>query len=64
MSYPTFYRVFKRSCTSWETFGRSRKMTEATGLTADQAREMCKAFNESRSKSQIRRGTCFEFEAM
>ena len=61
---PTFYRVFKRSATNWQQFGAARKSTEATGLTLEQARDMCKAFNENRSKSQIRRGTYLEFEAM
>lgn len=61
---PTFYRVFKRSCNNWQQFGAARKITEATGLTLEQARDMCKAFNENRSRSQIRRGTRLEFEAM
>lgn len=60
----TYYRTFKRSATSWQQFGRARKITEETGLTLEQARERCKEFNDNRSASQLRRGTFLEFESM
>lgn len=58
------YQTFKRSATNWEQFGRGRKITVDTHLSIEQAREQCKAFNDSRTRSQIRRGTFLEFEAM
>ena len=64
MSYPIFYRTFKRSCTGWKSFASARKITYDTHLTYDQAKEQCKAFNEARTPAQIRRGTMLEFEAM
>jgi len=59
----TFYKTFKRSCINWATFAKGRKITVDTGLTYDQARERCKAFNDTRSIAQIRRGTMMEFTA-
>lgn len=59
----TYYKTFKRSATNWKQFGSARKITEETGLTYDQARERCEAFNNNRSTAQIRRGTKLEFTA-
>jgi len=59
----TTYRTFKRSCTGWKSFASARKITVDTGLTIDEARRACDRFNESRTPSQIRRGTKLEFTA-
>lgn len=59
----TYYRTFKRSVTSWKDYARARKITEETGLTYDQARERCAAYNDNRTSAQIRRGTKLEFTA-
>jgi hypothetical protein len=56
------YRTFKRSATCWESFSSARKITADRGLSADEARERCKAFNENRTAAQKRRGTKMEFE--
>lgn len=55
------YRTFKRSCTTWASFASARKVTVATGLTADEALARCKQFNDNRTPAQIRRGTKMEF---
>lgn len=55
------YRTFKRSCTNWREFARARKITVDTGLTAEQAVERCRVFNDNRTAAQIRRGTKLEF---
>jgi len=54
------YRTFKRSCTNWQQFARARKITDCTGLSYEEARERCRAFNESRTAAQIRKGTKLE----
>ena len=58
---PRIYTVFKRSCTDWRSFARARKLTVATRLTRAEAQRMCDTFNETRTASQIRRGTKLEF---
>ncbi len=63
MSAPVFYKTFKRSATNWSEFAGNRKTTVSTGLTYDQAREECKAYNDTRTPAQIRRGTMMEFTA-
>jgi len=54
------YKTFKRSCTNWKEFGKSRKITVDTDLTFSQAQERCQEFNENRTKAQIRKGTMME----
>lgn len=58
-----YYRTFKRSCRNWNEFASARKITEETGLTYEQARERCEAFNSNRTSAQIRKGTKLEFTA-
>ena len=55
------YKTFKRSCTNWKEFGKSRKITECTGLTYDEARKQCDDYNNNRTPAQIRKGTKMEF---
>lgn len=55
------YKTFKRSAMSWETFASARKITVETGLTYEQARERCAAYNANRTARQIRKGTKLEF---
>jgi hypothetical protein len=57
------YCTFLRSCTSWEEFSSARKRIVDRGLTADEARRACKAYNASRSAAQVRRGTKKEWES-
>jgi len=57
------YRTFLRSATSLEEFGSARKRTIDRGLTEDEARRACKAYNESRTPAQIRRGTKMEYDS-
>lgn len=59
----TYYKTFKRSCQNWQQFSSARKITEETGLTYEQARQRCEAFNNSRTPAQVRRGTKLEFTA-
>lgn len=60
---PQFYKTFKRSCTDWRSFARSRKTTEETGLTYEQAKARCEEFNKNRTPAQKRKGTMLEFTA-
>lgn len=55
------YKTFKRSRTGWNSFSSARKITFDTGLTYDEARRQCEAFNNNRTPAQIRRGTKLEF---
>lgn len=57
------YRTFTRSARSWAEFASARKLTVDTGLTYTEAQAACRAFNETRTAAQIRRGTKLEFEA-
>lgn len=57
------YRTFKRSATNWKEFVSARKITVHRGLTLTEARRRCEAFNNSRTRAQIRRGTKLEFTA-
>lgn len=57
------YKTFKRSATGWNQFGKSRKITEETGLTYEVAKQRCEEFNKNRTKAQIRKGTYLEFTA-
>jgi hypothetical protein len=55
------YRTFKRSATSFERFSAARKITVDRGLTYDEARRACVAWNAERTAAQIRKGTKLEF---
>lgn len=55
------YKTFKRSATSLNSFASARKITVDTGLTYEQARERCRAFNDNRTARQIKLGTKLEF---
>jgi hypothetical protein len=57
------YKTFKRSATNWEQFASARKITVDRGLTLDEARRACEAFNKNRTSAQISRGTKLEFTA-
>lgn len=57
------YRTFKRSTRNFEEFSRARKTTVDRGLTLEEARRQCAAFNDNRTQAQIRRGTKLEFTA-
>lgn len=57
------YRTFLRSCTNWQSFARARKITQDTGLTYEEARQRCEAYNSNRTSRQIRKGTKMEFTA-
>lgn len=59
----TTYRTFTRSARNWDEFRTARKQTVDRGLSLDEARRACEAFNSSRSPSDTRRGTKMEFEA-
>jgi hypothetical protein len=59
----TYYKTFKRSCTDWKSFARSRKMTVDTGLTREEARKRCEEYAKNRTAAQIRKGTMLEFTA-
>jgi hypothetical protein len=59
----TYYKTFKRSCTSFATMASARKITEETGLTYEQARQRCEDFNSNRTSKQISKGTKLEFTA-
>lgn len=56
------YRVFRRTAANFEEFARARKVTQERGLTYDEARRCCDAFNDHRTAAQIRSGTKFEFK--
>lgn len=52
-----------RPCQSLcDKFARARKITVDTGLTIDEARSACEAYNNNRTPAQIRKGTKMEFE--
>ncbi len=55
------YKTFKRSATSFETMVSARKIVVDRGLTYDEARRSCEAFNKSRTPAQIRKGLKLEF---
>jgi hypothetical protein len=61
---PIFYNTFKRSCTNWKTFAKSRKITVGTHLSFDDAWQQCKEFNTHRNARQIRNGTMMEFTSI
>jgi phage terminase large subunit len=55
------YPVFKRSATSWRSFVQARKYKIQVVDTIEHARRLCDEFNNNRTKSQIQRGTKYEF---
>lgn len=59
----TTYRVFKRSATNWEEFAHNRKITVQRGLTLEEARALCKSYNDNRTPRQVKKGTMLEFTA-
>ena len=58
------YRVFSRSCKNWQQFATATKRTIRKNLTLQEAREICREFNDNRNTSQISRGTKYEFESI
>lgn len=58
---PKCYRVFRRTCTNWREFAKARKYTIEANLTYSEAVRLCGQLNSERSKSQIARGTTYEF---
>lgn len=59
----TTYTVFRRSATSFEELVRANKKIIRTGLGLDEARALCKEFNDHRTPAQERAGTKLEFTA-
>ena len=57
----TKYHTFIRSANSFSEFSSRRKRTVDTGLTYDEAKRACAAYNAELSPSQRRRGTKMEF---
>ena len=55
------YKTFIRSARNFQEFSSAPKRTVETGLTEQDAREACKAFNDHRTPAQIERGTKMEF---
>lgn len=57
------YTVFRRSATNFEQLARANKKIIRTGLSLEQARALCKEFNDDRTPAQERAGTKLEFTA-
>lgn len=57
------YRTFIRSCRNWREFASARKRTVDRGLSYDEARRACEAYNRNLTSRQIKRGTKMEFES-
>ena len=55
------YKTFLRSCTSWQQFGSARKVIQDRGLTYEEARRACQAYNAKRTARQVERGNKMEF---
>lgn len=55
------FLVFKRSARNWEEFATARKIKMCKVETLEQARQLCREFNDNRTKAQIARGTKMEF---
>ncbi len=55
------YKTFIRSCTSFATMAKARKITQDTGLCYEEARNRCDAYNANRTARQIAKGTKMEF---
>jgi hypothetical protein len=65
MSYTTFIRSYcpkhKEPHGLSNNFLRGRKITQSTGLTEQEARNRCEAYNNNRNSRQIRKGTMMEY---
>ena len=55
------YIVFRRSARNFEQFGNARKVIVRRKLTLEEARSMCRAYNDNRTTTQIAAGTKLEF---
>ncbi len=56
------YRTFLRTANSFSEFASADKREVGTRLTWKEARRACDEFNNSRTETEIRRGTKLEFE--
>jgi hypothetical protein len=60
--YRTFTRSIRHSCVGSKVYiGLTKARTVDTGLTYDEARRACEAFNKDRTPRQIKSGTKMEF---
>jgi hypothetical protein len=57
------YWTFIRSCRDWQSFARARKIVVDKGLTYDEAKRACDAYNSNLTARQRRHGTKMEFTA-
>jgi hypothetical protein len=57
------YRTFLRTCRNWQEFANAPKIEQASGLTLQEAREVCKEYNDNRTEIEQDNGTKLEFEA-
>jgi hypothetical protein len=57
------YYTFLRSATSFEDLASARKRVVDRGLTEDEARRACKAWNAKRDAVAVRNGTKMEYDA-
>ena len=55
------YIVFRRSARNFEQFGNARKVIVRRKLTLEEARSMCREYNDNRTTTQIAAGTKLEF---
>lgn len=55
------FTVFERSATNFEELANAEKIEIETGLSYNEAREMCQEFNSNRTNTQIDKGTKYEF---
>ena len=55
------YTVFRRSARNFEQFARARKVMLRRKLTLEEARQMCREYNDNRTTAQIAAGTKLEF---
>ena len=56
------YTTFKRSARNFEEFSSAEKITVETGLTYEDAYDICQDFNSNRSDDELAAGTKLEFE--
>jgi len=57
------YKVFKRSARNFNEFANATKYHVQSGLTYEEAQNMCRDFNDNRTSAQIKRGTKYEFQS-
>ena len=55
------FLVFKRSARSFDELVSARKTKVRKVETLEQARQLCREFNDNRTKAQVARGTKMEF---